>query len=684
MPPPGVPHPTPAERERLVTWIDSTLSSAECELDDPGRVTMRRLNREEYNNTIHDLFGINLRPADTFPSDDVGYGFDNIGDVLSISPLLMEKYLVAADQVARAVIVTPEASGKTERVAKERLATAGGEVYGAARLLPNQEAEVGIEVAFPRDGEYYLRVRAFGQQAGPDPARMGFRLDGKEVYVADVKAVEATPEVYQTRVTVPAGKRRFAVRFLNDFQEPSAGFRRGRDRNLIVDVLEVQGPLGLPKLLPLSHRRIITCQPTPATHEECTRKILSAFARRAYRRPVTKAEVDRLVQIAGMAAKEGESFERGIQLAVQAALVSPHFLFRVEMDRNPKDVKTARPVGQYELASRLSYFLWSSMPDEELFALAGKGVLQNPKVLAAQVKRMLQNPRSRALVRNFAGQWLTLRRLSEVSPDPKRFPEFNDALRQAMRIETELFFAAIVKEDRSILDFLDGNFTYLNELMARHYGIENVRGNYYRRVALSGKERGGLLTHASILTVTSNPTRTSPVQRGKWVLEQLLGTPPPPPPPDVPQLEEEKQGELKGTLRQRMEQHRENPSCASCHARMDPIGFGMENYDAIGRWRTREGDQPVDSSGELPGGRRFNGPAQLIAILKGNKEQFARSLSEKMLTYAIGRGLEPNDNCNLTEIGRSVAKNDFRFSALVTEVVLSDPFRKRRGDGGTP
>jgi Protein of unknown function (DUF1592)/Protein of unknown function (DUF1588)/Protein of unknown function (DUF1587)/Protein of unknown function (DUF1595)/Protein of unknown function (DUF1585)/Cytochrome C oxidase, cbb3-type, subunit III len=680
MPPKGAPQPSAPERERMVGWIEATLSSADCKLDDPGRVTMRRLNREEYNNTIRDLFGlVNLRPADSFPSDDVGYGFDNIGDVLSISPLLMEKYLAAADTVAKAAIATPEAGGRTERFVGNKLLEAGGEAYGTSRAL-DKVGEIGVEYRFLRAGDYNIRVRTFQQQSGPDPARMAVRLDGKDLQTLDVKAQESTPEVVQIKTRIAAGKHRIAAAFLNEYS--STFGRAPRPRRLIVERIEVQGPLGLPSLLPPSHRRIINVHPTEATWDECARKIMAAFAQRAYRRPVTKAEVDRLAVIVGMARKEGESFERGIQLAVQATLVSPHFLFRVEVDKDPNNPKAKRQVGQYEMASRLSYFLWSSMPDAELFALAAQGKLQNPKVLAAQVKRMLKDPKARALADDFAAQWLTLRKLNEVTPDPERFPTFNEELRKSMRMETELFFQAVVREDRSVLDFLDGDFTFLNEALAHHYGIEGVKGKQFRRVSLTGDERGGVLTQASVLTVTSNPTRTSPVQRGKWVLEQILGTPPPPPPAAVPPLPDEKQGELKGTLRQRMEQHRADPQCATCHARMDPLGFGLENYDAIGRWRTRDGDSPVDSSGELPDGRRFNGPAQLIAILKAQKTQFVHSLAERLITFGLGRGIEPYDKCNIDAIVRNVAQNDYRFSALVTEVVLSEPFRMRRGDGG--
>ncbi len=339
-------------------------------------------------------------------------------------------------------------------------------------------------------------------------------------------------------------------------------------------------------------------------------------------------------------------------------------------------------VNDYELASRLSYFLWSSMPDEELFALAAQGKLHDPKVLTAQARRMLKDPKAQALAENFAGQWLQLRNLANVAPDPARFPDFNDKLRAAMRTETELFFKAVMNEDRSVLDFIDARYTYLNEPLARHYGIPGVKGEQFRRVTLTDSRRGGLITQASILTVTSNPTRTSPVKRGKWVLEQLFGTPPPPPPPGVTQLADDKKGPLVGTLRQRMEQHRKDPMCASCHARMDPIGFGLENFDAVGRWRTKDGGLPVDASGTLPGGQSFNGPAQLKAILKSKKGLFVRCLSGKMLTYALGRGLEPADTCVVDTIAKTVEKNNYRFSALITAIVQSAPFRQRRGDGG--
>jgi hypothetical protein len=420
---------------------------------------------------------------------------------------------------------------------------------------------------------------------------------------------------------------------------------------------------------------------------------LTRFATRAYRRPATKAEVDRLVKLASSAGERGESWEAGIQLAFQAVLVSPKFLFRVELDDRP-DSAEPHPIDEYQLASRLSYFLWSSMPDEELLSLAGKKALAAN--LDAQVRRMLKDPKADALVENFALQWLQLRRLKTFSADPKLFPNFTEELRSAMLKETELFFAAVVREDRSILDLIDADFTFLNEPLARHYGIADTAGNWmgqkatrpggrplrgqdFVRVSLPHKLRGGLLTQASVLTVTSNPTRTSPVKRGRWVLEQLLGTPPPPPPPDVPELAEGEKAVLTGSLRQRMEQHRAKAACAACHARMDPLGFAFENYNAIGAWRDRDGAFPVDSSGVLPDGSSFKGPAELKGILKEKKDLFARCLSEKLLTYALGRGPEPYDRPALDKIQTALEADGHRFSTLVIEITRCFPFRMRRG-----
>lgn len=703
MPPKGMPHPFPAERERLTGWIQTTLSNAACDVKDPGRVTLRRLNRDEYNNTIRDLFGMDLRPGDEFPNDDVGYGFDNIGDVLSISPLLMEKYLNAAEKVSKAVIVVGESAEMRKRIqAAQAEQTAGsGQVYGDGYRILQTAGEVSSVVEFPQTGDYEIRAKTFQQRVGSEPAKMSIRVDSKDVKVVDVSAGAYKPETYYVRTPVQGGKRRVAIAFTNPFHDntpdppgkkPEARFR---DRTLTVMFLEVAGPFGSKAEPTDAQKRLIVATPaenTALAWEVAARKDLKPFAARAYRRPVSDAEVERLAKCVLPAQKSGENFERGMQLAIQAAMVSPNFLFRVEVDPkstspNPllrkegATVPGERVLNPYELASRLSYFLWSSMPDEDLMRAAANGSLQKPAALRAQIGRMLKDPKAKALGENFAGQWLMLRSLKNVSPNKDQFPDFNGTLRASMKTETEMFFNEIVRDDRSILDFIDGKFTYLNEPLAKHYGIAGVSGENFRRVALDGVQRGGILTQASILTVTSNPTRTSPVKRGKWVLENLLGTPPPPPPADVPALDKPAGTPLVGTLRQRMVEHRKNPVCASCHARMDPIGFGLENFDAVGRWRAKDGDAAIDASGALPGGIKFDGPAGLKSYLKGKKELFARCLSEKMLTYAIGRGLENYDRCNVDAIIKSVSKNNYRFSSLVMAVVESDPFRKRRGEG---
>jgi hypothetical protein len=687
MPPEGKPKPSPAEVASLLGWITANLTKAECGREtDPGQITVRRLNRAEYNNTIRDLIGVDFRPADDFPSDDVGYGFDNIGDVLSLPPLLMEQYLAAAELIAEQAIVTNQSSKgmvKTWEVEDLGEEAGGYRFEDLGRVLASQ-GQISVAFPFPRDSEYILRARAFGQQAGTEKARMGFFIDGKPLKVFDVAAERNDPKVYETRVKLRNGLRHFQVGFLNDFYDPG-GPPNHRDRNLVIDYLEIQGPVGATTgPLPESHKRIIFRKPTAETRHEVAREILERFASRAYRRPATAGEVGRLLKFIDLAQQNGDSFERGVQLAVEAVLVSPQFLFRVELDpRRSKRTKTpataTHPINDFELASRLSYFLWSSMPDDELSRLALENKLQQPDVLEKQVRRLLRDARSEALVENFAEQWLQIRNLKSANPSRKHFPTFDEPLRAAMEKETTLFFSAVMHEDRSILDLLDSDFTYLNERLAKHYGISSVKGDKFRRVSLRKTDpRGGLLTQASILTVTSNPTRTSPTKRGKWILEQILGAPPPPPPPDVPELKEDEATETTGSLRKRMEQHRTNPSCASCHARLDPLGFGLENFDAVGGWRTADGPLTIDASGTLPSGQSFQGPRELKAILKSRSQDFTRCLTEKLLTYALGRGIEETDNCAVDKIVDAVSKDNYRFSRLVLEIVRSDPFRRRR------
>jgi len=690
MPPDGKPKPGPDEVRGFTRWIDAALAKVDCaSQNDPGRVTIRRLNRSEYNHTIRDLVGVDFQPADDFPSDDVANGFDNNGDVLSLSPVLFEKYLDAAEKiVSRAIMTTTASAGSTRTFEAEDLPPQPGvgNYSEWSSVLPSAGSIVAVH-DFPAAAEYTLRARAFGQQAGTEPVRMGFVLDGKTVGEDEVKAVEGEPRVYEHRVKVSQGRHRFGVSFLNDYYNEK-GPPADRDRNLVVDYLEVQGPaVTRDAPLPESHRRILFKTPTGGDRAEVAREILERFATRAYRRPVSPGEVSRLVKFVDLAQQSGDSFERGIQLAVEAVLVSPQFLFRVELGRRPNQGKKnsqsrspeATPINEFELASRVSYFLWSSMPDDELFELARAGKLRAGDNLERQVRRMIGDAKSKAFVENFADQWLQVRNLKTLDRDRNRFPTFDDALRSAMIEETERFFDAIMREDRSVLDLIDADFTFVNERLARHYGLEGVKGGEFRRVTLKGGTRGGVLSQASVLTVTSNPTRTSPVKRGKWILEQVLGSPAPPPPADVPELDN--QARLTGTLRQRMEQHRANPSCASCHARMDPLGFGFENFDAIGAWREKDGGAAVDPSGVLPSGQTFRGPKELKAILRGRGTEVTRCLSEKMLTYALGRGVEYYDTCAVDKIVAATVTDGFRFSRLVLEIVKSDPFQKRKPRG---
>jgi mono/diheme cytochrome c family protein len=682
MPPEKKPQPTAEERELITAWIQSEIFKCDCDHPDPGRVTIRRLNRAEYNNTIRDLVGVNFQPADDFPADDSGYGFDNIGDVLSLPPVLLEKYLAAAQKIlSKAVVTDLRPKSPVKRFDADGLdGTAPSESLGGGIKRLGREGDIFSSVRFPHDGEYLLRAKAYGEQAGPEPARMSFSLDGKELKKFDVTAEEPAPQVYEVRVQVSAGTHRFSAAYLNNYRNPKDPNPKNRDRNLVIHYLEVEDTdPGQPPVLPETHKRIFVRQPTPETKIEVARETVGRFAASAFRRPVVKEEVDRLMKLFALADSNGESFEKSVELALEAVLVSPSFLFRGELQPDPNNPAVMLHVEEFALASRLSYFLWSSMPDDELRALAGRKALR--KNLDQQVKRMLKDPKAHALVENFAGQWLQIRNLKLVAPDKNLFPEFDDNLRAAMAEETELFFTEIVRQDRSVLDFLDADYTFVNGRLAKLYDLSGIEGEEFQRVSLKGTHRGGLLTQASILTVTSTPTRTSPVKRGKWVLENLLGTPPPPPPPDVPEFKEGKEAALTGTLRQRMEQHRENPMCAACHARMDPIGFGMENFNGIGQWREKEGEFSIDPAGKLVSGETFNGPADLKSMLfKSKRDDFVRCLTEKMLTYALGRGLEFYDKCALDQITKRLAKDRFKFSTLILEIVKSTPFDRRRGE----
>ncbi|MGH9846632.1 MAG: DUF1592 domain-containing protein [Blastocatellia bacterium] len=670
MPPKGMPRPDATQTQAVTEWLDALFVRLDRNIkSDPGRVTARRLNRAEYDNTIRDLLAVDFKPAEDFPPDDAGYGFDNIGDVLSLSPLLMEKYLKAAEKIARAAIpVFTPMKPMLDRFRPDR-----------PGQLKREKNAVELTFNFPVDAEYDLQADMQGAVT-KESLLFGVKLwlDGRELKSADIDRKTEKPWIAGERLLVRAGRHTLRAEFFADLDDPRQTPEKTDNRKsaLGFNALQVKGPYNqLPPAPTESSRRVFICGHTYGQHDDaCAGKVISNLARRAYRRPVMKAEREALARFVAMAQAEGDPFEQGVRVALQAMLVSPHFLFRIEHD----STQTAHRINDYELASRLSYFLWSSMPDDELMRLAERNRLHRPQALNAQVKRMLRDPKSRGLIENFGGQWLQLRNLDGVAPDPDRFPAFTPELRAAMKRETELFFDAVIREDRSVLDFIDGRFTFLNETLARHYGISGVTGSDFRRVALDGRERSGVLTQASVLTVSSYPTRTSPVIRGKWILENILNTPPPPPPANVPSLDEAGVGSA-ASLRQRLEQHRSNSVCASCHSRMDPLGFGLENYDAIGRWRMQDGQFPIDCSGTLPNGKSFKTPAELKAILMNGRDAFAYGLSEKMLTYALGRGLERYDRPVVQTISKRLAADNYRFSRLVLEIAGSLPFQMRRG-----
>ncbi len=694
MPPDDSPQLKPAERKRIVADLENILFNVDCGgQPDPGRVTIRRLNRAEYNNTVRDLLGVTFRPADDFPSDDVGSGFDNIGDVLTLPPLLMEKYLAAAERIAeQSIVADPKAFIKSQRRDRRQLASDGQADYNRdnRRWTIASAGNVYAEFEFPRPGRYLIRVEARQTPAGNEPAKLELRLGDKKVETFEVTAIDKRG-TYEVETRSKAGKHRLEAHFINDFYDPDNKDEKRRDRNLVIESFEVDGPLDLRQDdYPEAHRKLLLVRPDDKTPVlEAARRNLYPLVGRAFRRPALVEEVAGFSRLVESAMKDGDSFEQAMQVAVTAVLVSPQFLFRVEQDPPPSKNGTpaVRELDDFELASRLSYFLWSSMPDDELFASAAAGKLREPAHREQQIRRMLADPKSDALVQNFALQWLNLRLLDGVTPDPEKYPEFSPELKADMRRETELFVQAIIREDRSLLDFLDGRFTFVNERLAKHYGMKDVRGDEFRRVDFTDDRRGGIVTQASVLTLTSNPARTSPVKRGKWILENLLGSPPPDPPPNVPELEATQKAKPGLSLRQQLEIHRSNAVCASCHKTMDQLGFGLENFDAIGRWRDKDGGNAIDSSGELPGGDKFAGPGELTGVLKARRDEFVRCLAERMLTFALGRGLVSQDRCAIDTIVEGAQKKDYRFSALVVEIANSEPFRKRSGPtqsaGGT-
>jgi mono/diheme cytochrome c family protein len=877
MPPTGKNNPQPSDAERAVItqWVDAQLNRHFTEQPDPGRVTIHRLNRAEYNATIHDLVGVDFRPADEFPADDSGYGFDNVGDVLSVPQMLAEKYMAAAKSIMDQAIVTDPITSQTTRIPaslaevgfnafgdrgdgwvklvsleeddvavtmpvlapgdyKVRVmayATTDGGVnpydptgfgrrpgptladynkgiskaptrislmlndafvkdfevttdeahpgiyearmgvpagrqrfrasvrrvrggegelfmkngrlgkeqsgivyvkymeiegplqcatrrYPAATLSPTGEGSdtpngghlftgkgaVGVDIDVPADGDFLLRAQAFAMQAGEERPEMTFRVDDKVVktfaviapgkmvplpkqQVFSLALLQPVPQVYEVPAHLTAGKHHFSASFDNPFSDPTNTNPNLQHRTLTIQHLEVADLAGsvptpdMPK--PIGDLFAKYVQPsTPAGEtREAAQSILSDFGRRAWRRPLQDKEIAKVMSLFDLAHNNGDTFKASVKLGMEGVLISPHFLFRGEVQADPNNPNAIVPIDEYALASRLSYFIWSSTPDDELLDLAARGQLRAN--LEAQVKRMLASPKSQALVDNFGGQWLQFRGLETAQPDSTIFTNYDAALRLSMQGETQAFFTYILRQDRPVLDFLDADYTFVNSKLAKLYGIDGITGDDFQKVSLQGTPRRGVLTQASVLTLTSNPTRTSPVKRGKWILENILGAPPPPPPPDVPPLIKDGQP-LTGSLRKQMEQHRVDPNCASCHARMDPIGFGFENFDGIGQWRDKDGNDPVDSSGTLLTGETFNTGHELIDILAtARRDDFVHCMAEKMMTYALGRGVEVYDHAAMNKIVDGVQKSDYRFSSMVLEIVESTPFQMRRGEATT-
>jgi hypothetical protein len=688
MPPQGVPHPDHATYESLANYLEAALDAAAAAAPNPGRPAAYRLSRFQYANAVRDLIGLEIDSASLLPADDSGYGFDNIGDVLTVSPLLLEKYLSAAATISRLAVGDP-ALAPTSTEFQVPPATVQTE-RESPDLPIGSRGGIAVRHHFPLDAEYVIKVRL---QRGKDATtilgtsaqrQLDIRLDGRRLQLFTIgghtqpeggNAQEELDERLEVRAAVTAGSHLVASTFVKDTVKPEGVLDRTGDQAFFEGVgsVSVAGPYAATGPGDTaSRRRIFLCRPRNAGEEEaCATRIIRTLARRAYRRPIAGDEIPSLMT-PYRSARDTAGFEGGIRLALQRILVSPDFLFRVEVDPRQARPGSAYRVSDVELASRLSFFLWSSIPDDELLSLAERGLLRGRGVLRQQVARMLADPRASTLVSNFVAQWLYLRNVEAVLPDPTAFPDFDENLRAALATETNLFFESMLEEDRSLLDLLRADYTFLNERLARHYGIRGIHGSQFRRVALTGEERTGLLGKGSVLTVTSYPNRTSPTLRGKFVLENLLGSPPPPPPPDVPSLNEDADVS-RLTMRQRLELHRVNPVCSSCHAKMDPIGFALESFDGLGRWRAG-----VDTSGVLPDGTTIDGPAGLRKILLDRKDQFVTTATERLLTYALGRGVEPSDMPAVRRIVRDAAPGEYRWSSIIMGVVTSVPFQMRR------
>ena len=704
MPPQGMPRPDENTKYAFINYLETSLDRAAAAKPNPGRAPLHRLNRTEYGNAVRDLLGVETDVTALLPADDESDGFDNIADVLKVSPSLLEQYLAASSKIAALAVGDPSMTpvsqlyqvppdlAQEDHIEDLPLGTRGG---------------ILIRHNFPLDGEYDFSVSLLQNIVGyitglEYPHQLEISIDGERVFIAPVggeednKMSDANLGVakdtldarLKSRISVKAGPHAVAVAFLrrnsSESDEPLQPFTRDLDlQNMngipLIDHVQITGPFNAtgPGDTP-SRRAIFVCHPAKAADElPCARRIVSTLARRAYRRPVNDADAELLLSFYQQGRNRGK-FERGIEEALRLILASPNFLFRAEPDPVSVAPGSIYRASDLELASRLSFFLWSSIPDDELLNVAAQGKLHDPGVIEQQARRMLKDPKSDALVKNFAGQWLFLRNLQSVSPNEDLFPNFDDNLRQAMRRETELFFESIIREDRNLLDLLNANYTFVNDRLARHYGIPNVYGSQFRKVTIPGENRRGLLGQGSVLTVTSEANRTSPVKRGKWILENILGTPPPAPPPNVPPLKENSENAKALPVRALMEQHRQNPTCASCHKILDPLGFSLENFDAIGQWRAKDAGTSIDASGQLADGTAVDGPVALRKAIMKHPEQFVRTVTEKMLTYGLGRGLEYYDMPTVRMIEESASKDDHRFSALVMAIVKSTPFQMKK------
>ena len=712
MPPAGLPRPDPASQNALAGFIETRLDRAALDHPNPGRPAAHRLNRAEYANAIRELFALEVDASTLLPPDDSADGFDNIADMLSVSPALLESYLSAAAKISALAVGSPKitANSETYRVRGDMSQTEHLE-----GLPLGTRGGVSALHTFPLDGEYVIRVKLVETNLGTirglqDLNQLEITVGGERVLLAPVggyddymvsgnNATDVVNSLYTrlvARVPVRAGQRQVTAAFLQ--QASSLG--PIRLENFLYDAIVATDHLGLPHVEYMtvsgpfnavgpgdtpSRQRVFACHPSKAADERsCATTILSKLARRAYRRPVTDADMSGLLHFydEGRLDKNHGGFEAGIEMAVRAMLASPKFIFRVEPDPAGTAPGKVYTLSDLELASRLSFFLWSSIPDEELLAVAEAGRLHDPKTLARQIDRMLADSKSQAMVTNFAGQWLQIRNLRSATPDKNDFPNFDHTLRQAFARELELFVGSIISEKRSVLDLLTADYTFVNERLAEHYGIPNIYGSHFRRVSGLDETRRGLLGKGGILLLTSHADRTSPVVRGKWILDNLMGSPPPPPPPDVPPLPDTPNAKPL-TMRARMEQHRANPACANCHKLMDPLGLALENFDAVGAWRPSEngdGGEHIDTSGQLADGTKIEGVTGLREALLKRPEVFVTTVTEKLMTYALGRGLQPEDVPAVRAIVRQSASENYRFVSLIEGVVKSTPFRMRKAE----